>query len=407
MIRSRPRRWLPVVAVVATFSLVAACGDDDEGSSNDDGSDGSSGTTAAVPTAVGEGEGQLDIIAWAGYAEDGSTDPAYDWVTPFEDETGCETNVTIGNTSDEMVQLMQTGEYDGVSASGDATLRLIAADAVAPVNTDLVPTYADIYDFLKDQQYNSVDGQMYGIPHGWGANLLMFNTDVVTEAPSSWGAVFDPDSQYAGKVTAYDSPIYIADAALYLMKTQPDLGIENPYALDQDQFDAAMNLLEEQKGIIGEYWSDYLKLEEAFTAGSLVIGTTWQVIHNTLAAQEPPVPVETILPDEGATAWSDTWMISSQAAHPNCMYMWFDYITRPDVQAQLVEYYGEAPSNAKTCAETTDPNFCDTYEADNTEFHDQLWYWRTPTKECLDGRTDVDCVDYQEWSSAWNDLRAS
>ena len=87
--------------------------------------------------------------------------------------------------------------------------------------------------------------------------------------------------------------------------------------------------------------------------------------------------------------------------------MWMDYITRPDVQAQVVEYFGEAPSNAKTCAETTDPTFCDTYKADDTDFHEQLWYWRTPTKECLDGRTDVDCVDYQEWTSAWNDLRAS
>ena len=71
---------------------------------------------------------------------------------------------------------------------------------------------------------------MYGVPHGWGANLLMYNTDVVKPAPTSWGAVFDGASDYAGKVTAYDSPIYIADAAPYLMKTQPDLGIEDPYA---------------------------------------------------------------------------------------------------------------------------------------------------------------------------------
>src|SRR5262245_5200284 len=200
MIRSRQRRWLAAVAVLSAFSLVAAgCGDDDDGGDNA-GDDGGTDDTSAAAAELGEGEGALNLLAWAGYAEDGSTDPAYDWVTPFEEETGCETNVTVGNTSDEMVQLMQTGEYDGVSASGDATLRLIAADAVSPVNTDLVPNYADIYDFLKDQQYNSVDGQMYGIPHGWGANLLMYNTDVVTDAPTSWGAVFDADSQYSGKV---------------------------------------------------------------------------------------------------------------------------------------------------------------------------------------------------------------
>ena len=68
---------------------------------------------------------------------------------------------------------MKTGEYDVVSASGDATLRLIAAGDVEPVNTDLITNYADVYDYLKDRDWNSVDGQMYGVPHGWGANLLM------------------------------------------------------------------------------------------------------------------------------------------------------------------------------------------------------------------------------------------
>ena len=138
-------------------------------------------------SAVGNGEGQLNLIAWAGYAENGSNDKSVDWVTPFEQQTGCKVNVKIGNTSDEMVQLMRSGQYDGVSASGDATLRLIYAGDVAPVNTDLVPNYATISSFLKDKSWNSVDGQMYGIPHGWGANLLMYNIDVVRDAPELLG----------------------------------------------------------------------------------------------------------------------------------------------------------------------------------------------------------------------------
>ena len=224
---------IAAVAVVAAL-VAAACGDDSGG-----------GSSAAPLDKLGAGEGALNIIAWAGYAEDGSTDASVDWVHPFEEQTGCKTNVKIGNTSDEMVQLMSTGEYDGVSASGDATLRLIAADQVAPVNTDLVPNYADVYDYLKDKPWNSVDGQMYGIPHGWGANILMWNTDVVKEDLDSWGAVFDANSPYSGKITAYDSPIYIADAALYLSKSQPDLGIKNPYALTQDQLAAAVGLLKQ------------------------------------------------------------------------------------------------------------------------------------------------------------------
>ena len=199
---------------------------------------------------VGKGEGEVNLIAWAGYVEDGSTDPKVDWVSDFEKQTGCKVNVKIGNTSDEMVTLMRTGKYDGVSASGDATLRLVAGGDVDPVNVDLVPNYKDIFPALKNQPHNTVDGVNYGIPHGRGANLLMWNKDVVKPAPDSWGVVFGgPESEkYKGKVTAYDNPIYIADAALYLKATQPELGIDNVYELDEKQFDAAVDLLQAAAG---------------------------------------------------------------------------------------------------------------------------------------------------------------
>ena len=273
---------------------LAACGTDSGGDSDAD-----SGEEAAeeqggfvppdIPMAeeVGEGEGSLSVLAWPGYAEDGSTDKSVDWVTPFEEETGCEVSVKYFGTSDEAVTLMKSGQYDVVSASGDATLRMIAAGDVAPVNTDLIPNYADEWDFLKDRPWNSVNGQMYGVPHGYGANLLMYNTDVVSPEPTSWGAVFDGAADYSGKVTSYDSPIYIADAALYLMKTQPDLGIEDPYALDADQLAAAVDLLKAQREHVGEYWSDYLKEIQAFQTGDSVIGTTWQVIVNLAEADTP------------------------------------------------------------------------------------------------------------------------
>src|SRR4051794_35000028 len=209
--------WATLAAVLAMFAI-AACGDDDSSSS---GSSVKPPNDIKPATSVGKGEGKLNIIAWAGYAEDGSTDPKVDWVTPFEHKTGCQVNVKTGNTSDEMVTLMRTGRYDGVSASGDATLRLIAGGDVAPVNTDLVPNYKDVYDQLKNQDFNSVNGQMYGIPHGRGANLLMWRKDKVKTPPSSWSAVFDDAAQNAGKVTAYDNPIYIADAALYLKAHDP------------------------------------------------------------------------------------------------------------------------------------------------------------------------------------------
>jgi putative spermidine/putrescine transport system substrate-binding protein len=243
---------------------------------------------------------------------------------------------------------------------------------------------------------------MYGVPHGYGANLLMWRTDKVSPAPTSWSAVFDADSPYAGKITAYDSPIYIADAALYLMKTQPDLGIKNPYALDQDQLAAAVDLLKTQRGQISEYWSDYLKEVQAFTTGDSVVGTTWQVIANV--AQDQDVPVDVTLPEEGATGWSDTWMISSEAKHPNCAYEWMNHIISPEANDAVAEYFGEAPSNSKACDIAT-KGFCDSYHAGDEDYASKIWYWTTPIPECLDGRTDVTCTDYGDWTQAWTEIK--
>jgi putative spermidine/putrescine transport system substrate-binding protein len=387
-----------IATVVATIGLVAACG-----GGQDSDSGGQAPPKLEPLASVGDGEGQLNLIAWAGYAEDGSNDPAVDWVTPFEQQTGCQTNVKVGNTSDEMVQLMRSGQYDGVSASGDASLRLIYAGDAAPVNTSLVPSYSTISGFLKDKPWNSVDGQMYGIPHGWGANLLMYNTDVVRDAPNSWSAVFTDSGKYAGKVTAYDSPIYIADAALYLSKTKPELGIKDPYSLTTEQLDAATDLLKAQRANISEYWADYTKEVQAFESGTSVIGTTWQVIANTISSGKK-VPVNAILPKEGATGWSDTWMVSAKAAHPNCMYKWMDWITTPKINAQVAEYFGEAPAQTKACEFTTQRDFCDVFHATDEEFANQIHYWTTPQKQCVDGSGD-NCTAYDEWVDRWQSIK--
>ena len=350
---------------------------------------------------LGDNEKTVSLLGWPGYAEDGSTDPAYDWVTPFEKETGCDVTFKSYGTSDEAITLFKTGDYDAIAASGDATLRLIAGGDVQPLNTALIPNYAGVYDFLKNRDFNTVDGKTYGVPHGYGANLLMYNTKVVKPAPTSWSVVFDGASKYKGKVTAYDSPIYIADAALYLMKHNTDLGITNPYALDETQLAAAVDLLKAQKANVGEYWSDYLKSIQSFTTGDSVVGTTWQVIKNYTPAE---ANVEAILPSEGATGWSDSWMISSKAKSPNCAYAWLNYIDSPKANAAATEYFGEAPATPDAC-EYGSEGFCATYNAGDVEFEKQIWYWTTPIEKCLDGRTDVKCTDYAAWTQAWLEIK--
>jgi putative spermidine/putrescine transport system substrate-binding protein len=390
------RRIAGAIGVVAI--VVGAC------------SSGGGGTPKpSAQASLGATEGALNLVAWTQYVVGGSggepvAEGGYDWVTPFEDATGCKVTVKVGASSSEMVQLMKTGEYDGVSASGDATLRLIAGGDVSAVNTSLIPNYANVFAGLKNQAHNSVGGVPYGVPHGRGANLLMFNTDVVPENTDSWSVVFEGGSAYTGKVTAYDYEIYIADAAVYLMATKPDLKITNPYALDETQFKAAVDLLKEQRKNVTRYWGTAQDEIDAFTSGDMVVGTTWQYQAGVLQAAN--VPVKAILPKEGSTGWSDTWMISSKAKNPNCMYKWMDYIISPAANAQATVWFGEAPVSQGGCdeAEKLSPGHCELFHATDEEYFKKVYYWNTPTKECLDGRGAI-CTDFSQWTQAWTEIK--
>ena len=214
-------------------------------------------------------EGEVNLVQWADYAQ--LTDE-------FTAATGCTVNTKDGGSSDEMISLMQTGEYDGVSASGNASVRLMTTGDVAPINTEFIPNYADVQEGIKGKDYNSLEGQPYGVPHGRGPNYLMFRNDQVPEDTNTWAVIWDDAelAKYKGKISIYDDSIFIADAALYLKATQPDLGIENPYFLDQEQFDAAVALLKKQAAAGLNYWpGDVAKQIAEYTSGDSVVGTAW------------------------------------------------------------------------------------------------------------------------------------
>jgi len=357
-------------------------------------------TTFAQLDTVGEGEGQVDIIAWAGYIESGQTDPAYDWVTEFETQTGCAVNVKTAATSDEMVALMNDGVFDLVTASGDASLRLIAGGRVQPVNIDLIPSWSTVDERLKDAPWHTVDGVHYGVPYQWGANVLAYNTEVFGDTvPDSWSVVFEesmlPDGKSnVGRVQAYDGAIYIADAALYLMTHQPELGITDPYSLDNDQFNAALDLLRVQRGLVGRYWHDAFIQIDDFTNEGVAVSSTWPFQVNLLAAAG--VPIASVIPTEGATGWADTTMMHVNAANPNCAYLWLEWSLNPKLQGDLAAWFGSVPAAPAACEgnELLGETGCAVNGFDN---FDKISFWRTPTTACQDGRTEVECVPYYAW----------
>ena len=352
-----------------------------------------------LPTVVGPGEGAVNIVAWVGYIERGESDPAYDWVTGFEKDTGCKVAVKTAATSDEMVTLMNTGGFDLVTASGDASLRLVAGKKVVPVNTDLIPSWKNVDDRLKDAPWFSVDGKHYGVPYQWGPNVLMYNTGVFKTAPTSWNVVFEkqdlPDGKTnEGRVQAYDGPIYMADAALYLKTKNPSLGIKDPYELNETQYAAVLDLLKGQRALIGRYWHDATVQVDDFKTEGVVASGSWPYQVNTLVAGG--APVASTVPAEGATGWSDTTMLAAGAAHPNCAYLWLEHSLQPAVQAAVAAWFGSVPVVPAACK--GDPLLTDTGCATNGfDNFDKIAFWKTPTQQC---KSEADqCVPYSRWVS--------
>jgi len=344
-----------------------------------------------------KGEGQVDIVAWPGYIERGETDKAYDWVTGFEKETGCKVNVKTAATSDEMVTLMNQGGFDLVTASGDASLRLIAGKKVQPIDIKRLPSWGNVDKRLADAPWHTVDGVHYGAPFMWGPNVLAYNTTVFKEAPKSWSVVFEeqnlPDGKSnKGRVQAFDGPIHIADAAVYLMKKKPELGIKNPYELNKDQYAAAIALLQGQRALVGRYWHDAMVQIDDFKNEGVVASGSWPFQVNLLQADKKPVA--STIPEEGVTGWADTTMMHSEAKHPNCAYKWLEHSLSPKLQGDLGAWFGAVPSVPAACkgnALLTDAG-CATNGYDN---FDKIWFWRTPTAKC---EKESGCVPYSQWA---------
>ncbi|XQW89193.1 ABC transporter substrate-binding protein [Aeromonas veronii] len=356
------------------------------------------GQTQAAPTELGKGEGQLNIVAWAGYVERGETDKNYDWVTGFEKETGCKVNVKTAATSDEMVALMNEGGFDLVTASGDASLRLIAGGKVQVLNLALIPSYSKIDPRLQNAPWHTVDGKHYGVPYQWGGNILMYNTKVFPKAPDSWNVVFEEQTLADGKsnkgrVQAFDGPIHIADAALYLMTHQPALGIKDPFELNEDQYKASLDLLRKQRQLVGRYWHDAFVQIDDFKNEGVVASGSWPFQANALIADKQPIA--TTVPKEGVTGWADTSMVHSDAKNLTCAYKWLEHSLSNKLQGDLAAWFGSVPVVPAACDGNAllGPTGCKTNGIDN---FDRVRFWRTPVSQCKSQGT---CVPYYRWVS--------
>ena len=356
-----PIRLRLVVACAACVVLLAACGRKD-------------GDRAARPASAGANrpvaapklEGRLDLLALPGYAGRGETDPRYDWINGFEQRTGCKVHVeTVATPADQLVRLAGKG-IDAAIVPGDIVLTLVATGDAAAIETSRVPLLVDVDARLADGAWARLDGVRHAVPFAWRPQGLVYRTDVFTKAPPTGAELYAPRSlpdgkPNAGRLQAVDSPMAIADAALFLAATRPELRIDDPYALDAAQYAEALAVVRTQAGLLQRYWSDPDEQRAELEDAGVALATGWappaRLAANPLLAWTAPVG--------DVAAQVDATVLSSRAKHVNCAYAWLGWSLEPAPQAAAAAWLGAVPANAKACAEPLlGPDACRAQGAD-------------------------------------------
>lgn len=350
-------------------------------------------------------EDELNILASPGAVERGGTDPAVDWVTPFERGTGCKVNVATAQSRVEMLTLVDRGDFDLVVAPSDVATTLIANGSVQPIDLAQLPSYANVDPRLEAAPWQVAEGRHYGTPFQWGRYLLIYDREAFDRPPASWSVLFDEKrlpvvGAGRGKVNLPEDPAFIADAALYLMKTRPGLEIRDPYELTEEQYAAVLEFLQQRRGLVHRHVSRASEILEDFQRNSVVVAVARPQVAKELSRNG--AAVATVVPAEGASGWMDTTMLTARAKHPNCAYRWMEWSLNATVQGDVAAWLGSVPAVPAACE--VNPKLGPDRCADHgLAAFDELWFRRTPDPDCAAGA----CVGPERWAADYAALLRS
>jgi putative spermidine/putrescine transport system substrate-binding protein len=385
--RARAARWaLPAVALAC---VATACGT--SGSTADVTPVGPSAPATTLPRA----EGTLRLLTRQGYAETS-------WVRPFERSTGCKVEVRYADGADALRRAASGYAFDVASIPGSVAYAVVQDGAARALNPALVPQRSEFRAPFRDPAAGRAGARRYGVSFLWTPRLELWRTSIRKHAPATWAPLSWNTKARRGRVALEDTPLEIGDAAISLRKLRPELGITDPYALNQAQFVAAVALTKQRVHLAGALWQLPGDEIDAFDGGLVDVGAgDW---YTAQQIRDQHVNVGLTLPREGAPGEIDLWMLGAHGLHPGCAYRWMRYASEAGVQAQVARFYGATPVNAGACAVLGKAS-CHALHADApAAFLKHIAFRHTPVENCGGGRI---CVPFAQWETSWTELRSS
>lgn len=301
----------------------------------------------------------LNFLCWEGYTDKSFADG-------FTAKYGTEIKSTFIGSNDELVAQLTSGasSFDLISPSVDTTKSLIDAKLVQPLDMTQVPNWSNSYGIFQNNASVKSGNDVYGVPMSWGFVPIIVNLDEIPNPVNSWSILWD--KKYKGKISVWDDITSIYNTALLL-------GYQNVYSLTATQLAAVKAKMLEQKPLLTKYWATAGELTNLFANRETMVGNSFggTTLPDLL---KQGFKVKEYIPQEGATAWVDFWMVPTKSKNSYTAQLWMDYIQQPEIQAQINAVTGYAPTG-EAASKLVPDSVVAQYSLNDSASFDRLLFW--------------------------------
>ena len=292
-------------------------------------------------TASGALADEIRVLNWQGYGTD------LGWsLEAFEAATGHTVVHEYFNSEQEMLTKMRTnpGAYDVVLINAAYTTQAYEEGLLAAIDTAAIGNYAGIPANFAEDPSLVHEGAVYGVPWTWGLTAIAINTQAFDEAPTSLEVLWDP--AHKGRVSIRDD----AEEAVHLGALATSQDINNI-----EDLDAVEAKLKELMPQLRTFWASENDWNQFMAAGELDVASYWS--GSAARSAGMGLPVEFVVPKEGAIAWLDGLSIPETSEHKEAAAQFIDWMIDPEFYVKWDAEGAPASANADAAAALPDDAF--------------------------------------------------